>query len=275
MKKTVFCITILICFSSSVTFGLAPVGQPTSNLRKGWWSVGFDYSMSKIDLNAENNTTQSFFTEGSVDSLDIDLMLGKASLGIKNNWEVFVGLGTAETGGFSDTRTGQWGESIYTETDAFEFDGSSGYAAQIGTKYTFYEKSLIKAGVACQLTWLGLSGTLKEDIYKDDELMGTGQADVDSELFLFQLAPGISYQVAFGFSVYGGPLFQWVNGKAETKNKSGSLFKTKTDIDITSDSSIGGWIGLQADIDIFTSVNLEYQMTGSSSTIGINLTSKF
>ncbi|MBN2589466.1 MAG: hypothetical protein JXA96_06365 [Sedimentisphaerales bacterium] len=277
MKRTVFCITILICLSGSVTFGIAPVGQPSANLfQKGWWSLGVDYSMSKIDLNAENTGNSSLFTEGTVDGLDINLLLGKAGYGIKDNWEVFVGFGIAKSGSFSDEKSEPWGNNNeYKQKSIFELDGSSGHAAQIGTKYTFYEKSLIKAGVACQLTWLSVSGTVQESVYKEKttdgsmEFIATTESDVDADLYIFQIAPGISYEISYGYSIFGGPLFQWVNGTAK------SNLRTNTEVDITNDSAFGGWIGLHADIDVFTSLNLEYQTTGSSSTIGFNFTSKF
>ena len=281
MKRTVLFITTLICLSGTFAFGIAPIGQPGSNLRKGWVGLGADVSISQIDLDVESNTSPSFFDKGTIDNLDINMILGKLSYGLKDNWEVFVGLGLAQTGSFDAEKTEPWGNNpLYKQKEVFNFEGDSGQAAQVGTKYTFYEKALVKAGVACQLTYLSSSGTLTEDVYQEDLngnrlFISTSEADVDSDLWIFQMAPGISYEVSFGYSIYGGPLFQWVNGSAKTKSKSGNAFRTSTDIDISNNSSFGAWVGLHADIDVFTSLNLEYQMTGSSSTIGLNLTTKF
>lgn len=282
MKRTLFCISILIFLSGSVAFGLAPIGEPTANLsQKGWWSLGIDYSMSEIDLDFEDSGATSVFPKETVEDFNFDLMLGKAGLGITDNWEVFVGLGTAKTDGFSDEQNDPWGDNtFYTQKTNYNFDTCSGYVAQIGTKYTFYEKALVKAGVACQFTWLNFSSTLNEEVFKvgqdgSNELVGTAQTDVDSDLYIIQIAPGISYEIAFGYSIYAGPLFQWVYGKAETKPSSTQLLRTASEVDIKNDSRFGGWVGLRANIDPFISLNIEYQMTGSSSTIGFNLTSKF
>lgn len=272
MKRTLFCIAILICLNGSAVFGIAPIGQPTPTLRKGWWNSSADFSMTKIDLDVKNSTTGSFFTEETLKDYNIDLLLGKAGYGITDNWEVFVGLGAAKIDDLGGTQTSDWGDSGSAQNDIYKFDPDTGYAAQIGTKITLYEKALIKAGVTCQFTWLGLGGTLKDDTYKDTELRYSNKVDVDSDLKIFQIAPGVSYEFLFGFSVYGGPFFQWVDGEAETDVDKGAY---EAKMDITSDSSFGGWVGLHADIDVFTSLNLEYQITGSSGTIGINLSSKF
>ena len=270
--------------SGSVTFGVAPVGQPSANIfQEGWWSLGGEYSMSEIDLDLENSSDTSFFTEKTIESLDINLMLGKAGYCLKDNWEVFVGFGTVDTSGIGKDETSEdWGNNpAYKQINSFEYDLGSGSAAQIGTKYTFYEKAQIKAGIACQLTWLNLSGTVEENVYKETqedgsrELSANDQTDVDSDLYIVQIAPGISYEVAFGYSIYGGPLFQWVTGKSETKSSNSLLFDTKTEYDVKNSASFGGWVGLRADIDAFISVSLDYQKVGSSSTIGLNLTSKF
>ncbi len=281
MKRTVLYIAILICLSGSVAFGLAPIGQPSANLfQEGWWSLGGDYSMSEIDLDFDNSET-SVFPKDTIEDLNFDLIMGKAGLGIADNWEVFVGLGTAKTDTFSDEQVKPWGENtFYTENSNYNFDVGSGYAAQIGTKYTFYEKALVRAGIACQLTYLSLSGSLNEDISKigqdgSSELVAAGETDVDTDLYILQIAPGITYNIAFGYSIYGGPLFQWVSGKSEAKATDSLLFRTKTEADVTNNSHFGGWVGFRADIDAYISLNLEYQITGSSSSIGFNLTSKF
>jgi len=271
MKRTVFCITILICLSDSFAFGIAPIGQPSSNLRKGWWSVGADYSTSEIDLDIKETTTNSFISNSSFKDENIDLFLGKVSYGVKNYWEVFAGLGVAKAEGFSSVTTSQWGDSAFTRTDVLTIDAEKGYAAQIGTKLTLYERKLIKAGVTCQFTYLGMSNTLNNLTYKDIQLDTTNKVDIDSDLMILQIAPGLSYEFLFGFSIYGGPVYQWINGTVETSMKSGP-FKGKEDI---KESSFGGFVGLHADVDIFTSLNVEYQMTGNSNTIGLNLMTKF
>jgi hypothetical protein len=274
MKRTIFCITILsVCLSGSVTFGIAPIGQPATNLPKGSWKLGADYSDTKIDLLAENTKDAVFFNEGTIEDFKINLILGKAGYGITDGWEVFAGLGTSKTDLCTEQKI-PWGDSASTQTDTFDLSSGSNYAAQIGTKLTLYERALLKAGVTCQYTWFSMSGTLTKEIYKDDFYIGKGDIDLDSSFTVLQIAPGVSYQLLYGVSVYGGPLFQWIDGKIDGKSNS-AIIIGKGSTDIKEDSSYGGWIGLQSDIDIYTSFNVEYQITGSSSTIGLSLSSKF
>lgn len=265
---------ISLCFSSSVTFAITPLGQPAASLRDHWYGLGVEYSHTEIDLKAENVEGNSYLHDGTIEDVKIDLAMAKAGLCINNNWEVFAGLGAAKAD-LCDERTLPYGDSPALETDKFDLDGDVSFAALIGTKATLYEKALLKAGVSCQLSWLSLNGTLTKDLYRNDIFLSTGKADVDTDLFILQVAPGVSYQLFFGFSVYGGPLYQLIRGDIDAKGESGLLVKTSGSADIKEDSSFGGWAGLHADIDIFTSIDVEYQLTGSSNTIGVSLVSKF
>lgn len=277
MKRRVFYFTfILLCLSGSTTFAIAPVGQPTASLRDHWLGLGVDYSHSNLDLKVDNIQDTQTFTAGTIKDLKFDLVLGKASACITDYWEVFAGLGVVQAGDISSERTGQWGDSPYTETDVFNLSSDMGFAAQIGTKFTLYEKALLKAGILCQLTWLNYSQTLKEDVYNSkDGFITTGKADIDTDLLIFQVAPGASYQLFYGFSVYGGPLLQFIRGDINGKGKTGPFEGSKGSADIREKSAFGGWVGLHTNIDILTSFNVEYQVTSSSNTIGVSLTSKF
>jgi hypothetical protein len=276
MKRRIFCFAfILLCLSGSATFAIAPIGQPAASLRDHWLSLGVDYSHTDIDLKAENIKNTQIFTEGTIKDLKFDLILGKADACITDYWEVFAGVGAAKVGDFSSKRYGQYGDSNLVETDIFELGGDLNFAAQIGTKVTLYEKALFKAGILCQLTWLSFNETLQEDIYNNFGFITSGKANVDTDLLILQVAPGVSYQLFYGLSIYGGPLLQLVRGKVDGKGKTGTLAGFSGSADIREDSAFGGWVGLHADIDILTTFNVEYQATGSSNTIGLSLTSKF
>lgn len=262
--------------SSTVTFGIAPIGQPASNLRKGWLSGGIDFSHSEVDFITSNIDNMAYFTDGTLEDYKIDLLLGKAGYGIKNNWEVFAGLGFAKTdfGGKREEHE-EWGDLSGIRHETFDGDGDLGHAFQIGTKATLYERALLKAGVMCQLTWLNMTGTLENTAYKDEIFISTGETELETDMMILQFAGGLSYQLSFGVSLYGGPLFQWIDGDITSSGQTGHFIGKSGSVDIEGDSSFGGWAGIKADIDIFTSLNLEYQMTGSSGTIGLSLTSKF
>ena len=273
MKIKVLGIAIIsLCFSCSVSFAISPIGEPASNLRDHWYGLGAEYSHTEIDLKAENLKGTAFYYKGTLEDVKIDLALGKAGMCITDNWEVFAGLGAATTD-FCASRTLRGDMNTYTEN--YDLDSDVSFAAQIGTKATFYEKALLKAGVLCQLTWLNIGGTLDQVIYRDGAYLDSGKADIDTDLYILQVAPGISYQLFFGFSVYGGPLYQMIRGSIDGKGKSGTLLKQSGSADLKEDSAFGGWAGIHADIDVFTSINAEYQMTGSSNTIGVSLVSKF
>ena len=275
MKRNIFCIAILlVCASGSVTLAVAPIDQPASNLREGWLSLGADYSNTTIDLQIKNVDTGSLFTEGTAKDVKIDLILGKAGYGITNNWEVFAGFGAAKAD-LNYEGTEPHGDSGLIDTNKYDISGDTGFAAQIGTKYTLFEKALIRAGATLQLTWLSLPGTITKEQSTDSIFLNSGEGDIDTDLFVLQAAPGLSYQVSYGISIYGGPLFQWIFGTSDATGKTGLISKVSDHADIREDSVIGGWVGIHADIDAFTTVNVEYQMTGSSGTIGLGLMSKF
>ncbi len=277
MKRRVFYFTfILICLSASTTFAIAPIGQPAASLRDHWLSLGIDYSHSDIDLKFENIKDTSIFTDGTFENSKFDLVLAKAGFCIKDNWEVFAGVGAVKIADHSSTRLGKWGDSGLTETDKLELCSNINFAAQIGTKVTLYEKALLKAGISGQLTWLNLNETLQDDIYNSkDGFITNEKADINADLLIFQIAPGVSYQLFYGFSVYGGPLFQLIRGEVDSKSGSLQYAGLTGSADVKEDSAFGGWVGLHADIDILTTLNVEYQTTGSSNTLGVSLASKF
>ena len=89
MKRTFFCITILsVCMSCSVTFGIAPISEPATNLEKGWWRLGADYSSTKMDLDLENIENLPFYCS---EKLDMELLItGKYLLDLVRQKQISV-----------------------------------------------------------------------------------------------------------------------------------------------------------------------------------------
>jgi len=123
---------ISLCFSSSVTFAITPLGQPAASLRDHWYGLGVEYSHTEIDLKAENVEGNSYLHDGTIEDVKIDLAMAKAGLCINNNWEVFAGLGAAKAD-LCDERTLPYGDSPALETDKFDLDGD-GVAESPGTR---------------------------------------------------------------------------------------------------------------------------------------------
>jgi hypothetical protein len=262
---------LLLCLCGSVTVGIAPIGQPTSDLQMGHWSVVFDYSHSEIDLKLKNIEGTSFFIGDKAENLKIDFALAKAGYGIADHWELFAGLGGAKAN-YKETESTKIGDLL--ETEKVDFDGDIGLAAQIGTRATFYKNGPLEAGTLLQISWLTLDGTYEETTWRNGIFNDSGKGDLDADIIIVQLAPGASYKIKDNLVVYGGPLLQWINGDGNADGKNGSLIGESGSGNIKEDSLFGGWIGLQAGFfqDL---INIEFQSTGSSNTFGISIVSEF
>jgi hypothetical protein len=273
MNNRLFCIAVLIlCLSSSITMALAPIGPPVVNLEKGQWSIGFDYSDTEIDFKLKNIQGTSFFTRNKANEVEIENTMGKLCYGINDNWQVFAGFGVAKA---------EYEEMVscmdggFLESTMIDYESDSGFAAQIGTKATFYEKGPLGLGALFQVNWATLDGTYAEATWTDGVFNDSGTGDLDADIMVFKFAPGASYKNHGNVTFYGGPLWQWIDGNGDADGQTGSLIGEGGKGDIRQDSTFGGWIGLQVNPDSDTVINIEFQKTGSSETFGFSFAKKF
>lgn len=273
MNNRLFCVAVLILsLSNSITMALAPIGPPTVNLEKGQWSIGFDYSETEIDFKLKNIQGTSFFTRNKDNEVEIENIMGKLRHGINDNWQVFFGFGVAETE-YTEMVSLMDGGSL--ESTMIDFESDSGFAAQIGTKATFYEKGPLGLGALFQVNWITMDGSYSEATWTDGVFNDSGTGDLDADIMILKFAPGASYKYHGNITVYGGPLWQWIDGNGDADGQTGALIGKGGKGDIKQDSSFGGWIGFQTNPDSDTIINIEFQKTGSSETFGFSFAKKF
>ena len=269
MNRKMLSVFVLLCLCNSVAMALAPMGPPTAGLKQWQWSAGADYSHAWADIRVKDVRSTEFLGEGTAKDMDIDIAMAKVGYGIYDNWEVYSGLGTAHA---------DWDGK--TTTCKYSFNGEWGLAGELGTKVTLYEQDQLKLGVLLQVCWFTLDGRLKgyEGPIGESPASG-GRANIDIDATSTQLAPGATYKLADGVSVYGGPMWQWLHGDVRGQAKTGDFFGavgSKGKADLKQDSSFGGWIGAQMDIAQNMAFSIEYQRTtGSSDALGMNLTWKY
>lgn len=124
---------------------------------------------------------------------------------------------------------------------------------------TLHEDGPLKIGASYQVNWTTLDGKYSESSWTDGAYNGSGGAELETDIIVFQFAPGISYEFFDDLHLYCGPLWQWIDGEG----------------DITQDSPFGGFIGFHKNIDSDTTVNFEWNATGSSNAFAFSIAKKF
>ena len=134
-----------------------------------------------------------------------------------------------------------------------EFNGDYKFAWGFGTKYTFLKQDKLDWGALFQMNWLRSEDTIAGDTVK-------------LRPYDITVAVGPNYQVSESFSIYGGPLLQFVRGSMSSGGEAGGIREK---------SMFGGYVGAQAALCPVTSIYGEYQYTGSGWGIGTGITWKF
>lgn len=114
---------------SSAAWALRPMGPPMAGLEQGQYSVGFDFSYSKMNLEADGGTAED------VESL---AYLANLGYGIADNYEAFIRLGLA---------------GITVEDPDKDFEGDNQFAYGFGIKGTFAEDDALTWGGLFQMDW--------------------------------------------------------------------------------------------------------------------------
>jgi hypothetical protein len=273
MSTKLFITTFLILsLCGSVTLARTHMGPPTAGLEKEQWSIGFNVSKTETDLKFKNISGTTFFTTNKINDFEIESVMGKLAYGISDNWEVSVGFGASEAK-YEELRS--WMDGMSTETLNTDYESDSGYIAEIGSRVTFVEDGPLKIGASFLVNWTTLDGEYAEASWTDSVFNGSGGADLDMDIIVFQFAPGISYEFCDDLHLYCGPLWQWIDGEGDATGLNGSLITKTGKGDIKQDSRFGGFIGFHKDLDSDTSVNFEWNATGSANSFVFGFTKKF
>jgi hypothetical protein len=273
MSAKLFNTTVLILsLCGSVTLARTPMGPPTTSLEKGKWSIGFNASKTETDFKFHNIKGTTFFTTNQANDFEIEAVMGKLAYGINDKWEISVGFGASEAK-YQEVRS--WMDGMSLETLGTEFKSDTGFITEIGSKMTFYEDGPLGIGASFHVNWTTLDGKYSEASWTDGVFNDSGGAELDTDIIVFQFAPGVSYEIFDCFNLYCGPLWQWIDGEGDATGLNGSLIGKNGEGDIRQDSSFGGYIGFYQNIGSDTTVNFEWNATGSSDTFVFSIVNRF
>jgi len=280
MKKRIalFAVAFMIVgVSGSAVLALSPMGPPKAMLGQDQWSVGIEYANETMDLeafgtdtNIEYDPTYITTRKGkyNINDLKSNIVLGRVSYGISDNWDAFLRLGVADAQGDI--------EQTFTNAPSFEyrgFDGSYGFAWGFGTKVTIWEDEDVSWGGLLQMTWVEPGDS---DITLKGDSNYSGNAEIKfSEV---QIAIGPTWRMEDYLSIYGGPFLHYVNGDLDFSGRTvelGSTIDMVSTGDIEEKSQFGGYVGASLDANERTSYFIECQFTGDAWGIGIGAARKF
>ncbi len=236
----IFAVLCVFVVSSSV-FASGFMGPPKSELGKGQYSIGFDYSYSKgaLELGEGKGTSISNRT---VKKWKSDALTARFGYGLTDGIDVSFLLGGAQMR-YSDV-----GE---------RFSGDEEWAYGFGTKVTLAESEKLTWGGLFQMSWYEAEGKWSGPGW-------VGDSDVDYSHI--QIAFGPTYKLSERLAIYGGPFWQCIDGE-KTWKAPGEWEK----YDIDAASNCGGYLGLQFDMGENALLGVEYQLTSDDDILGLSL----
>jgi hypothetical protein len=269
--------SMIVGVSGSAVLALSPMGPPKASLGQDQWAIGIEYANETMDLESfgtdkdiEYGPTYITTRKGkhNINDLKSNIVLGRVSYGISDNWDAFLRLGVADAQGDI--------EQTFTNAPSFEyrgFDGSYGFAWGFGTKVTIWEDEDVSWGGLLQMTWVEPGDS---SISLEGDSNYSGNAEI--EFCEVQIAIGPTWRIEDNFSIYGGPFLHYVNGDLDFSGRTvelGSTIDMVSTGDIEEKSQFGGYIGASLDANERTSYFLECQFTGDAWGIGIGAARRF
>lgn len=238
MKKVVITIVVLMC---SQAFGLSFMGPATTELNQGQSNFGFDYTFSEMDLEL------SWLGVSWTEEIETNMLFGKYSYGITDDWEGYFLLG-------------------FANVEADDFDSSAEFAYGFGTKVNLGNYNGMDWGALFQISWFEGDDTFSGFVPG----IGFITADQEIKAYEIQIAVGPTYE-ANGLKIYGGPFFHFVDGDYDV-DIAGISIGT---IDIEEESIFGGYIGISKDLTENTNIGVEFQYTGDAQAVGVRYVFRF
>ena len=289
MEKRIALIAVtfmIVGMSGSAVLALSPMGPPKAMLGQDRWAVGIDYAYETMDLEASGTDKQITYVTGldpdpatprrgkyKIKDLKSNIVLGRVSYGISDNWDAFLRLGVADAECDIDQTYPDGAQHEYKG-----FDGSFGFAWGLGTKVTIWEDNDVSWGGLLQMTWVEPGDSDISSILQPGNLNYSGTAEI--EFREVQLAIGPTWRLVDGFCLYGGPFLHFVNGdidfSGETVVDSDTRIDMESSGDIEEKSQFGGYFGASwgASEDIFRFF-IELQFTGDAGCAGLGAAWRF
>ncbi|GEM_PF-972389 len=263
---------MIIGLGGSNVFALDLMGPPVTELEKGMFRGGIDYSSSTMDLELiEGNATiyrnGELYGQGIVESLTIEdfkvnTLYANVGYGVAENYEVFLRMGAANA---------TFGDSLWEESE--EFDNKYNFAISAGAKATFYEGFDWKIGGIFQINLTELDGEI------DSSARTITQPQfVEISSTEMQIAIGAKYMRTGWLSLYGGPFLHFISGDFDyTFTRITDLYFDTGEYswEFNEGPTYGGYIGAQIEIAKNFFANIEYQQTSNADVIGANIMMRY
>jgi hypothetical protein len=232
---------VIVCLFVSSSFALDPMGPPAAGLRQGGWSIGIDYSTSKINGKEDR---QWWSSSRKFKGASMDKIYANLGYGVADNWEVYGRLGGSKL-----------------ESDNLYYGniwGAYGQAYGLGTKATIYQEGNVKWGVLFQIGWNQTKDQSSEDFYDK------------AAWHEYQIAVGPTYKLTDKVSIYGGPFYNYLKGTLSDRDNGEEI-----DGHFKGSNHVGGYIGGQFAVNDNLSLNAEYQLVTDAQGLGLSLVWKF
>jgi len=239
MKKLLTAMMVLC--TAGQAMGLMTLGPPRAGLKQKQRSLEFLFASSEMDLEMSGYGLTSTMPDA-----ESTAYLVKAAYGISDGCELYSLLGLADLSNEG-------------------YDGDADVAWGFGTKFTFAEAGSVAWGGVFQMLSMSSEGSM----YGDIPGYGFQTIAIETQIFDIQIAVGPTY-TGEGFSLYGGPFLHFVDGDLE-----GKALGATVEFDLEQKSEFGGYIGATVDLAEFTSLFVEYQMTGDASAIAGGIVWRF
>jgi hypothetical protein len=277
------------------------MGPATAELKKGQFSLGAEYSATRMDLELSNGQVirKGFINhvltppvrfgplgQYKIPNMSMNKVWAKIGYGVNDDWEVFLRLGTADMNFDYSKEMRCVNHNCLVFPPGEKMNGDNDFAIGFGTKVTFYKKDKLKLGSLFQMSWCKSDGTETGPLDAPSSITGVATSfshAVNVNLVEMHVAVGPEYQLTDNLSIYGGPFMHFVQGRLKGHYHEAGTPAPGTLVEYTSDYSysieeqlfFGGYVGLGMKITKNIFANIEYQHTGVADALALNLTWKF
>src|SRR4030042_5286900 len=157
-KRVLLALAVMVVgVYGSNAIAITPMGPPRASLQEGETLFGLEFEHSEMDLKAFGTiktleqgapSWESDFRKYKIENLKSNMIMGRLSAGLSENWDFFLRLGVTDAQADITAIN-----SDDTDGDKFkDFDGSHGLAWGIGTRATFYQEGDTTWGGIIQIT---------------------------------------------------------------------------------------------------------------------------
>ena len=261
---------IIIGLGGSNSFALDLMGPSTAELEKDMFSVGLDYSFSKMDLELiegkgivyrdgelwGHGTAQSI----KIKNYEVNTLYATFGYGMTENAEAFVRMGAANV---------EFGDSILENED---FDNKYNFTIGAGLKATLYEGFDWKVGGLFQVNRTELDGKIDSSSWSSVQ---PHFAEISTTEM--QIAIGATYMYSNRVSIYGGPFAHYISGDFdyEFTEITTVTYTGEYDWEIKEGPTYGVYIGAIYKFGKNSSANIEYQQSSDAEVYGASVMMRY